>query len=263
MPMVPTLPTDSLYKLMAVAGLVLVVAAFFGPMQAEDDLEAEIHMLDLEFELLSLEGEEIDRQLASAWDRAWVNEKSAQEYVESNSELDQSPTGVEEELDAAVATAEGLWQRVEKKKQEHGSYASETLQAVAAFRVGLEDLETTLQTSKETGDSAIAENEDMIAEVRAEFDSASAELSEIQVLLRKHQRKWIEVKHVDRNVRDLIERETTYSRLSAVGMVGGLLLGVLGFWMWFVKVQKPMDKLLAARANNGTEKTDDSEKDLD
>ncbi|HEY4759483.1 MAG TPA: hypothetical protein VIH42_02770 [Thermoguttaceae bacterium] len=273
--MLPPLPTDNLYKFMALSGLALFCFGIWLPIQMQDTVTPELTKAKIEMCVIQADTEKLigrDKQnsgLEGPFDitpdhylNLTTDEKQFKSYREFYDKLDEilstncQPNTVFEKLSQrakkAKSDAEGYRIPAERDIKEAEKYKSE-LQLLKKeyekqtnkdikLRDEIDELETKIYNHEFSAQLYMKQCEECLFDAER-FKSANEIKSQIDIAqgirikLRQH---LITLENLWR----LSRKEKIYFWGSIIGSVFGLLLGIGGFYLWHKRVQIYQDKMI-------------------
>lgn len=200
----PSLPTDNLYKFIALSGIALVIVSilpFF-------------HRYKLQVEIIRLEGniDVLERQVE--WTEADVNE------------LKKESATLKKETATLLDKTYKFKDRVDKLKETHASDKDSVV--------------NTGETSSGIDKELLTETKDIIKK-RLEIEERLFEIVEIH---RKHKIKAANIKAKDKEHTYLKRMIYMESYVGCAGLVSGLFLAIIGFTLWYKRLQVPQDLII-------------------
>lgn len=253
----PSLPTDNLYKFMAISGLVMALASFFGPLRQTDRLEdmlnehlREVSVLSYELGSYTSRSEELSRELETNW-------KDIERAQVATSQLGELTSALEGELNAASTRLRAKAENVVEQRQAHGACAPETVTAVREYSMEILRFTEIKDRYIPQGDKLLDESTGALSAASAKIDAVIAKGKELDQVYYQLGRKQVEIQSRSDAIDDLFRRSDRYLWISVAGLVVGSLLMILGFQWWYLRVQKHLDMALSASASNARTTTDE------
>ncbi|MCK4822713.1 hypothetical protein KA005_43520 [bacterium] len=197
----PSLPTDNLYKFIALSGIALVIVSmlpFF-------------HRYKLQVEIIRLEGDIDVLERQTQWTVADVNE-------------------LKKEVATLLDKTYKLKDRVDKLKETQASDKDSVV--------------NTGETSSGIGKGLLTETKDLTKK-RLEIEERLLEIKEIN---RKHKIKVANIKAKNKEHKYLKRMINMESKVGCAGLVSGFFLAIIGFTLWYKRLQVPQDRMLKTDA---------------
>jgi hypothetical protein len=261
----PSLPTDNLYKFLALSGVALYALSLFGPHAKIEEasrrtrevnrtartLLVEEQHLGVKLERLVQEGEKLQREIRAVSDQQGVVAASLRE-VNSGLEATTRAAAAAKELTGALEAA--TLAVVDAVRSGDPAAVAEACAAREAARVALvkynESTASTYVQSHEAIEAARALHAKMTARqssIPPLLDRIQRGIDEAEELRQLQRRKAIELDSALDEARDLLTSTGQHLNLARIGFGMSAVLMVCGFAGWYFKVQKLQDRLLLAQ----------------
>ena len=239
---IPNLPTESLYKFLALAGLVICGLSLLLPSWASESFELELLNLHRENDLYRLERSSLDQKVGhvnSEWNRVISSLETSQERESVRLDEMRRELALLEEEDARTMAAleAGQIASLEEEMQEMNERLARS-DALGVEAQGMIDADGSDEFRK-------------LDELRKERHSIFSDW------IRETSRLRTAMNHADGRVDHLLNRLNTMLLVMTIGMPLGFILSAFGFRLWYTKQQVYQDQILKHQAEQiSQEKTD-------
>lgn len=244
--MQPAIPTDNLYKFLALTGIAVLGFCFVVPNQMEDTMRPERMRL----------AQQLDKMADAFETLGWTDEVIIRDKQGNIVHMNFEP--IKGDMDVATSDEKGRKAYLELL-QKMKVYVSELAKVPGAADRDIilkkDDFKTYIKYVRGFDDKAYAEWAKVVAmtEIQQHVMPRAERAKQLKAMVREHT-------HDIHTIWYLAGKARTYAWLSLVGMPVGFLFAVTGFLLWYRRVQRHQDKLLIAEIADLTkaEKTTDA-----
>lgn len=182
----PEIPTDNLYKFMALSGIVVLIASLF----------PSFHVHKLNMQMIELAGEKAILRIQLVWLVKDID-KSKQKGQELSKQIQQ---------------------QIDKWQKKHKKVTKKAMEEMEDIHISISNLNTLTE----------------------EMSELREPLEKITIATFKVNFKQLEIYYLRRAIRN-------EGILILFGFLSGIALMFFGFWLWYKKLQAPLDKIITSQ----------------
>jgi hypothetical protein len=242
----PNVPTDSLYKFVAIFGIILVG---FGLWLPERFVAAHNQQREA-YKALQLAKIRVNRKKAQS-------DRVSKEFITKSAALQEKLKTSKAETEALREKLKPLSAELEQISINANPSSSEDIKRLKGDVKRIEQVVRRSDSIRAEMRPLQAKIDQNIAEQRAldeEFKPLQAQLEEV---LDDQKARNKELRNHIRATKELVEQASWWFEISAACLLVGVVMIVAGFWLWFVRVQVYQDAILRREAQGGGQATGD------
>jgi hypothetical protein len=228
-------PTDSLYKFMAIAGLVLLVFGASYPLARDDDLRSKNHDVALQLNEVQRLVAQFSVDVDSEARRAGIpGSNTAGSTRPASSRLAETRLETAEgELETTILSLEGTELEIQAHDIERRSATQPLTPAERTELRGIfTDWKNLLDEVDRAKGKSAAETTRVLDLLHREAD-IDAKVRESQILTKEEG--------------SLLVQAQVWESIGRIMRRSGYAVSVLGFWLWYIRLQRPQDRLVLLR----------------